>query len=365
MKLNSLKLNSYSFHIILFVTVQILWGQKCLAQDDGFDSDIDSSKVKIKVKKYKPKISGFIQFQTLWHFDSNGDGETLPWRFRVQRARLRAEGKITKKISYQLEIDPRAPEITGIMRDAYISLGYIPRHKIILGQQKTQFGYENRISSARLYFVNRTDVSDNLSRGTNLRDIGIGLKGSIPLNEKYRLEDAITLVNGAGMNVQYDNTKKKNVWGRFGIRCKTDELLWRFGLSGGYGDIFEPADTIADTKAYIVDFSRLGADFQIEHKWFTVAAEYVLGWDKEPEGKSEVPGYYFLLTGKTPLNFGPLARYENMDGEFTRWVFGAYYGMPSDRIRLLANYEIRNVEADPEFPFGEDNRFYLWLQIRF
>jgi hypothetical protein len=278
---------------ILFIFLLTANLIKVFAQGDQID--IDSVKVK---KKYKPKISGFIQFQTLWHFDSNEDSETLPWRFRVQRARLRAEGKVSRKISYQLEIDPRAPEITGIMRDAYIALAYIPKHKIILGQQKTQFGYENRVSSSRLYFVNRTDVSDNLSRGTNLRDLGIGLKGFIPLNDKFRFEDAITLVNGAGMNVQYDNTHKKNIWGRVGVRYKYNDLLCRFGISGGNGDIFEPADTLAGTPDYIIDFSRLGTDFQIEHRWFTMAAEYVLGWDEEPDGKSEVAGYYCLLTGK-------------------------------------------------------------------
>ncbi len=351
------------YYPVLFALLFSVGCIQIYAQND--ETEIDSLKIEKKKKSYKPKISGFIQFQTLWHFDSNGDGETLPWRFRVQRARLRAEGKIARKISYQLEIDPRAPEITGIMRDAYISFGYIPHHKVILGQQKTQFGYENRVSSTCLFFVNRTDVSDNLSRGANLRDIGIGLKGFIPLGEKYRFEDAITLVNGAGMNVQYDNTAKKNIWSRGGIRYKTNDLLWRFGISGGYGDMFEPADTLTGTAAYILNFTRLGTDFQIEQKWFTLAAEYVMGWEEDPEGKSEVAGYYCILTGKTPWNVGPLLRYEDMDGEFIRWTIGAYYGKPADRIRVLANYEIRKVEADPEFPLGEDNRFYLWLQVRF
>jgi hypothetical protein len=204
-----------------------------------------------------------------------------------------------------------------------------------------------------------------LSRGANLRDIGIGLIGSIRLNDKYRFEDAITLVNGSGMNTQFDITAKKNIWGRCGIRYKTPELLCRLGISGAYGDMFEPADTAAGTAAYILDFTRLGTDLQIEQKWFTLAAEYVLGWNNEPEGKSKISGYYCLLTANTPWNLGPELRYENMDGEFTRWTIGAYYGKPSDRLRLLANYEIRNQEADPEFPLGLDNRFYLWLQVRF
>ncbi len=351
------------YYLIILITLFSASFIQISAQDDEIETD--SIKTEKKVKSYRPKITGFIQFQTLWHFDSNGDGETLPWRFRVQRARLMVKGKISKKISYQLEIDPRAPEITGIMRDAFIAFKYIPNHKVMLGQQKTQFGYENTMSSSRLYFVNRTDVSDNLSRGVNLRDIGIGLKGFIPLNDKYRFEDAVTLVNGAGINVQYDNTAKKNIWGRCGIRYKTNDLLWRFGVSGGYGDMLEPADTIAGTEEYNLNFTRLGSDFQMEQKWFTLAAEYVLGWDEDLEGTSERAGYYCLLTGNTPWNIGPLLRYEDMDGEFIRWTIGAYYGKPADRLRLFVNYEIRNVEDDPEFPVGEDNRLYLWIQLRF
>ncbi len=325
----------------------------------------DSLQPADKLKKYKPKVSGFIQFQELNHFDSNRDDSILPWRFRVQRARLRVEGKINRKISYQLEIDPRSPEIAGMMRDAYISFSHIPKHQILLGQQKTQFGYENPMSSADLYFVNRTDVSDNLSRGINLRDIGIGFKGNIPISNKIRIEDAITLVNGAGLNVQYDNTRKKNLWGRMGLRYKSENLICRIGASGGTGDYLEPADTAAGTPANLVDFERLGADFQVEHKWFTMAAEYVMGWNNEIGGKSQIPGYYLLLTGKTDWNLGPLARYENLDDEFTRWVFGAYYGLPSDRFRFLINYEIREVKGDPDFPNGEDNRLYFWVQVRF
>ena len=237
----------------------------------------------------------------------------------------------------------------------------------MIGQQKTQFGYENNVSSSRLYFVNRTDVFDNLSRGTNLRDIGIGLLGNVPLNEKFRLEEAITVVNGAGMNVQSDNTKKKNVWGRVGIRYKTEDLVGRAGVSGGYGDIFDEGDDpISPEDDFIVDFKRLGVDVEIEQKWFTMAAEYVTGADDEEGETTDRSGYYFIFTGKTRWGVGPSLRYETVDdGEFSRWVIGAYYGLPSERFRVLANYEFRKIEEDPEFPNGEDNRFYLWSQIRF
>ena len=327
----------------------------------------DTGKDEKKGGKSKVKVLGFIQFNFLEHIDSNGDNKVLPDRFRIQRARVTFKGKINKHISYEMDIDPRAPEITGIMRDAYISMDYIPYHDLRLGQQKTQFGYENNVSSSRLYFVNRTDVSDNLSRGINLRDTGIGLIGKVPLSDNYRFEDAVTIVNGAGMNLQYDNTKKKNIWGRVGIRYKNDDVMWRVGISGAYGDMPDEGEDEIDTADdYILDFKRVGTDVEIEHKRFTMAAEYIAGWDDEPEEVADIAGYYLILTGKTRWDAGPLLRYESVDdGEFSRWIIGAYYGMPKARFRVLANYEFRHVEEDPEFPNGEDNRFYLWCQTRF
>ena len=333
-------------------------GHIAFGQDEDSDPQLDSAK---NSKKYKPKISGFIQTQFLHPVESNGDEQTKPDRFRIQRVRIKVTGKINKDVSYQVEVDPRAPEVTGLLRDAYIALEYIPKHEIRIGQQKTQFGYENVVSSSRLYFVNRTDVSDNLGRGNNLRDIGVGLIGKIKINDHLRFEDAITLVNGAGMNVQADNNKKKNIWGRAGLRYKNNSLMTRVGVSGARGDVLEiGADTLS------IDIDRLGFDFQFEHKWFTAAAEYIKGTDNIPDEVAARSGYYFLFTGRTPWQIGPAFRYENVDdGEFRRLVIGAYYGEPASRIRLLANYEIRKTEADPDLPLGEDNRFYLWLMVRF
>lgn len=359
--------------VIICAGLLLLFSHLCQAQVDDASEEADNTtqedslREKKPTKKYKPKISGFIQTNYLEHFDTNGDGEKTPSRFRAQRVRIRVKGKITAKISYQVEIDPRAPDITGIMRDAYISFQHIPHHQIRIGQQKTQFGYENVVSSTKLFFVNRTDVSDNLSRGMNLRDVGIGLIGYIPINKNIRFEDAITLVNGAGMNVQADNNNKKSLWGRAGLRYKNDNLKWRAGLSGAKADILETEiDSVGTPYQYFINFNRLGVDFELEQKWFNVAAEYVVGKDNEPEEVADRKGYYCILIGKINKDFGPTLRYENVDdGEFTRWVAGVFYGRPTARVRVLLNYEIRKLTEDPELPFGEDNRFYAWLQVRF
>src|SRR6185295_4857694 len=78
--------------------------------------------VKLEQKeKKKHKISGYIQVFNKLRIDHDGNG-TEPDVFRVQRARIELRGEIIEHVRYDLEIDPRAPDVTGIMRDAFIAL---------------------------------------------------------------------------------------------------------------------------------------------------------------------------------------------------------------------------------------------------
>jgi hypothetical protein len=353
--------------VVLILLGILLWAQRNYAQINDLGMESDSTTVAVKNKKFKPDVSGFIQVHFLEPINTNGDSVVEPDRFRVLRARLCVNGRITRQISYVVEIDPRSPQITGILRDAYISLKLIPNQTIRVGQQKTQFGYENRESSTHLFVVNRSEMSDNLSRGYNLRDIGIGMIGKIPINVNYSFEDAITLVNGAGMNVAgpEDFNRKKNLWGRIGIRFKTDKLMWRFGLSGGIGDQKDQGDDPVDpADDFIINFRRVGADVEVDNKWVFIASEYTMGTDNINDTISNPFGYYVLLAGKTPWKAGPLVRYDVLEDEWKRWTVGAYYGLPNDRIRVLLNYEFRGYHPE-DLPFGEDDRLYIQLQVRF
>jgi hypothetical protein len=246
-------------------------------------------------------------------------------------------------------------------------LHFIPRHELRIGQQKTQFGYENPESSAKLYCVNRTEVSDNLSRGVNLRDIGIGLLGSLKINDKLRLEDAVTFVNGSGRYVAGpdDFRKAKNVWGRTGIRYKNNSWLCRFGVSGGTGDIKDPGDDLLDpADDVLINFKRFGTDVQADHNYFFFAGEYVMASDKVEDTLSDEAGYYAILCGKTKWKTGPLLRYDVMGDEWKRWTAGIYYGLPADRFRVLVNYEYRGYKSE-DSPMGLDDRLYVQLQVVF
>lgn len=332
----------------------LLWPIGGYAQDEPSDSS---------GRKPKLEVSGVAQFFFKARVEANGDGTTEPSVFRMQRVRIGFQGQLSRRLGYDIEIDPRAPEITGILRDAFITLAVIPHHKVRIGQQKTQFGYENLESSSRLFVVNRSEISENLGRGINLRDIGVGLVGRIPLTVKLDLEDGVTVVNGSGMNVQADSTRRKNVWGRVGLRYKQKGKYARIGFSAGTGDQLEPTDPGPPAvTGFTFDFTRWGGDIEVDHPLAFLAAEYMHGKTSAPvstgaSGTSS--GYYVLLAVKLPHHVGPLARYDQFE-EFKRWTLGAFFGRRSDALRVLLNYE--SLEDD----LGKhDDKFYLWLQTRF
>jgi phosphate-selective porin len=314
----------------------------------------------------KARFYGFAQTHYRHAFETGDDGVFDAPNFRVQRVRLGVKGDLNPWLSYEVEVDPRAPDVTGLLRDAFVVLRFIPRHQVRIGQQKTQFGYENRVSSSDLFAVNRTELSDALSRGPNLRDIGVGLLGNIKLGKGWRFEDAVTVVNGDGMNIQADSTRRKNVWGRAGLRYRKDaaDLTVRVGLSGATGDGFvEGVDPLDPADDYRQTFSRSGADVEVDHRRFLVTAEYVKGTNENSltGDTDDLSGYYVNVVGKTRWRIGPIARLDTFADEFRRWTVGAYYGLPNVPFRVIVNYEYRALKDGVR----GDDKFYVWTQVRF
>jgi len=353
----------------------LLTGGICIAQTgvSGSDSSPDLTQVSAardstaKGKGEKgPKVFGFVQVHYRMAYKTGDDSLVDNDDFRVQRVRIGVKGDLSPKVGYDVEIDPRAPEIGGILRDAFLTLHLIPRQEIRIGQQKTQFGYENRASSADLYAVNRTEVSDNLSRGVTLRDIGLGLIGHVNLGEGLRLEDAFTVVNGAGLNVQADDTPTKNGWGRLGLRWKNHAATRTFwlGASGGVGDMIDTGDDPLDpSDDFRLVFNRWGVDTEWDSPLAFISAEYVSGHevDKSTGETDEPVGWYVNLVGKTHWRVGPIFRLDDFDDDFHRYTLGAYYGLSSEKLRFMVNYEYRQRK---DIVRGDD-KLYFWTQIRF
>ncbi len=349
-----------------------------------FAQEIDStlSSLKKKKNKYTPNISGLIQAHYFNEFNTNGDSIRDPDGFRILRARVELKGKVNKYTGYELMFDVRAPEPRGMLRDAFIVFhldkiglnesSFLYNQKIRVGQQKTQFGWENRISSSELYTVNRAEMSDGVSRGENLRDIGIGLIGFIPIKEGiYRFENALTLVNGTRFNVAgpFDFNTKFAFWGRIGLGYMKNELTASLGGSIGAGglrylneDVIDPSDDV------YADFERYGVDLQVDHKYFFLAAEYAQGTDTAGDTLFGEPvGYQVELALKTKWKLGPLARYDTFEDDWKVWTLGVFYGFPKDNFRILINYVMRGNVIDEEegYPNGHDDRLYIQMQVVF
>ena len=324
----------------------------------------DSSTIKVKAPRALT-VFGYVQVHYRMAFKTGDDSIVDNDNFRVQRVRIGVKGDLSPKVSYDVEFDPRAPDITSVLRDAYLSLHVIDRHEIRIGQQKTQFGYENRVSSSDLFVVNRAEVSDALSRGVTLRDIGVGIIGNLKLGKGTRLEDAFTLVNGAGMNVQGDDTPTKNGWGRLGLRFRNDraDRTTRVGVSGGVGDMIETNDPLDPLDDVRIVFNRWGVDVEHDNHLAFIAAEYVSGHqtDKSTGETDEPVGYYVSVAGKTKWRAGPIVRLDDFDDDWHRWTFGGYYGLPSEKLRFLVNYEYRQRK---DIVRGDD-KLYFWTQVRF
>ena len=327
----------------------------------------EKGKGKAKGTRKKVKLSGYVQMFFKQRFDNDGDGEVEASLFRMHRVRLKVSGDLAPWLAYQVEIDPRAPAIGGVLRDAFIDLRLIPHHRIRIGQQKTPFGYENRESSSRLYTVTRTELAEGPGRGLTLRDIGVALIGRIPLGGSFSVEDHLAVVNGAGMNVQVDETNAKNFWGRIGGRYRDKErhlTVW-LGMSVGIGDMTEPAEPgPPPVEALLIEFQRFGADLEVDSPWVFFAAEVATSTNElpsMPEDSDESIAYSAMVAGKTPWDVGPVVRYDMHDlEEFVRWTFGAYYGAPDDAFRAMATFEVFEDEAGPH-----DHRLLLWTQARF
>ncbi|MFM9943937.1 MAG: hypothetical protein ACKVQB_01760, partial [Bacteroidia bacterium] len=230
-----------------------------------------------------------------------------------------------------------------------------------------QFGWENRQSMSTLYTVNRAEMSDGVSRGENLRDIGIGMIGHVKINKNFRFENAVTFTNGTKMNVTgpYDFNTNKALWGRLGVRYKKKDLKINLGGSFAMGGLRYLGDTILTPNDDVyANIRRMGVDFQIDHKYFFLATEYAAGTDNVKDTTYAEPfGYQAMLAFKTKWNAGPMVRYDAFEDEWKVLTVGAYYGEPKDKFRVLVNYVFRGNVND--VPGGHDDRLYVQMQIVF
>jgi|GEM_PF-5034005 hypothetical protein len=83
-----------------------------VAPRGGEETSTSDSSDKNSDKKKGPKVKGYLQYHFNQPIDTDNDG-AAPSRFRVQRARVTLEGNVNERVSYELDIDPRSPQVTA------------------------------------------------------------------------------------------------------------------------------------------------------------------------------------------------------------------------------------------------------------
>jgi phosphate transport system substrate-binding protein len=251
-------------------------------------------------KSPKLRWTGYVQ--ALYSYDPD---LVQAGAFVVQRARLKVNVEIIPKtVSFVL-----MPEFASIpsltLRDAYASVRKYGQ-EIRIGQFKPIFGYENPLGARELPLFERSLSSRPIfstASGT-LRDIGVGIIGTIPINEDIKIEDAVALVNGAGEN-KADDTPRKDVIGRVGVAYRK---VLRVGFSGSAVQ-FEKPDAMAPTLFTRETSVRFGADISVDHKYFFAVVEGGQANFSDPDDRKK-RGIYVMGIAKLPHRFQLLSRFE-------------------------------------------------------
>jgi len=322
-----------------------------------------------------PSLSGFLQVQFAAGLDNTGEGVSSTATVFIRRGRIRVKGNVAQGIGYTFLAD--LATVNNLLRDAFLSTTLVPHHEIRLGQQKTQFGYENPEAATELLFINFAYASEALARGPDLRDLGVGVLGQWELPGGFGVDYQLTAVNGAGPNVLVDDTPRKNLWARAGGSYGDFGWKLKVGVSGATGDRLFKADPVTMQPAYKVLFTRLGVDVRADTLWFFAAAEGALGTNDPSTGTgaTTAAGGYVMAIGKTSWNVGPLVRAEFYDPDLAavgdrlqRFTLGAYVDLKSEElrgqlkagaIRLLINLDLDASET------RRDHAVLSWVQAAF
>ena len=337
---------------VLFLVFQMnqVFSQGCESDDVAASNDSINKKV---------IVFGFMQPE--YDYTLNDENENS---FKFKRARVGVRGEIYNDFHYYFQIET-SPFINGdgsvALLDAFVSYRKYNWAKMSVGSFKQPFSLEVSTPCHSLTTIDRAIVLDQLV--VPQRDYGLMVFGG---NKYTRLNYAVALMNGSGLQVS-DNNSKKDIIGR--VTYKPIDFL-TFGGSFRYG---YPNNT---------DDSRttFGAELLVEYADFTFQSEYVYdegdysqevsggcGGDLGALGEKR-DGAYAMISYKTKWNLHPVFKYEYFDSDLdTKEVgyqemmtLGANYFIGS-HVRLQVNYQAR-IETDVNI---DNDKILAQVQVRF
>ena len=248
----------------------------------------------VAVKNGSMKITGLLQTR-FSHFWKEGAVDT----FSLRRAEIGFPGKLNKDISYNIRLGIDGGH-SWPLREANITVNYIPKVELTMGQFKPPFGLEVLTSSAKLDFINKSMSTKQCKCKPVERDIGVQAK----VNIEY-VTCSVALVNGTGGNVFADDNDSKDLVGRVQLKPPVEGLS--IGVDGYLGKKGEAE----------VDRNRYGVDLSYTKEPYMAKAE-LLGAKNDTVnslGFYGQAGYTVMLGKDMPIKkIQPVVRFERWDG---------------------------------------------------
>ena len=145
--------------------------------------------------------------------------------FLIRRARLKFDGfAYSPKLRYKIELGlsnldiDGASEFTGhapqIVYDAVIMWEFLKNTELWIGQAKLPGNRERVISSAKLQFVDRSQLNEHFNIG---RDLGFQLRHHFVISKNFLVREIFALSQGEGRNVVTGNLGGHQYTGRVEI----------------------------------------------------------------------------------------------------------------------------------------------------
>lgn len=330
------------------------------AQTEQVQKEAQPETVAAKTEDVKPhgvevgigkiKFNGLLQ---TWFIGGNGG---LTDTFRIRRAELKFTGEISPHFKWTVMIDPAKAlslnntfttvsgttvlkdtsinQASRILQDAFITLSYLKRVNINVGQFKVPLSLEGLQSSGQLDTERALFASDR-ARGGNygdVRDVGVMLYGPLSKEVDYQ----IGVFNGSGESQNdLDKNDQKAVAGRLVVRPPFIRGL-QLGGSGVWGN---------GQRADRPRRDRLGAESLFVRGPMTLKGELMTGSD----GAVHRRGYYGHFGYQFDPKFQGIFRVDTWDPDIARennaanaterdYVAGFNYFIRERYFKLQFNY---------------------------
>ena len=256
-------------------------------------------------------LAGYIQYDYRARDEGSANGASdRPDQFYPRRVRLQLFGPLAPGIEWAISAETTG---TPVLRDAYVTLDYLPAATLRIGQLVMPYGYERAvISSNTMAFTERA-----LADLAPSRDAGLVLSNERPFFGWLTYGAAIH--NGTGQNIPDNNGAKDRLLRLVATPPRAAGLA--FGVNAARGDQPEGMRT------------RLGADLVYERRSYHLGTEFLR--ERTRDGQETQDGFYAFgswrfypkqaVRGLHHLEFA--ARYARLRGPVVagQWDLAANY----------------------------------------